>query len=189
LAPAGFFLSLYTVVGAVLMGLGRSDLQFRLALVCGLAMLIGVAVGARFGLEAAAAGVTIGAAAASPFYATTLSRQLGDRWTRVLSNLAWPLTASAVMVLAVLLVRHEVAGGTRVVQLLVSVLTGAAVYTAVLAATSRRQIVDDLQHILPGKAPAHPALERPATLQGSAGRGGRQLQSGQQGRGENPRRR
>ncbi|MGH6957481.1 MAG: oligosaccharide flippase family protein, partial [Caulobacteraceae bacterium] len=45
LAPAGFFLCLYSTIGAVLMGLGRSDLQFRLSAVCGFGMLGGAVLG------------------------------------------------------------------------------------------------------------------------------------------------
>lgn len=158
LAPAGFFLCLYAVIGAVLMGLGRSDLQFRLSLACGVAMLVGVAVGARFGLEGATAGVAIGAASASPFYLATLRGQLRVGWIRMASDVAWPLAATGVMALAVLLARRELVGAGRLFALTACVFVGVAVFAAVLSATSRRQIEEDLRQIVPGAHPgAHEA--------------------------------
>lgn len=152
LAPAGFFMCVYSVVGAILMGLGRSDLQFRLSLVCGLCMLAGVGIGAHFGLVWAATGVAIGAAAASPFYLSLLSGQLGSgARSRILANLVGPTLSSGAMVSVLWLARLALARTDGRIELAALVMIGVAVYATVLSATSGRQMLEDLRRILPAR--------------------------------------
>lgn len=154
LAPAGFFMCLYSVAGAVLMGFGRSDLQFRLSLICGLCMLVGVALGAHFGLVWAAAGVSLGAAAASPFYLAKLSTQLGaGARERLLANFTGPVVSSVAMVAVLSLGRLALSHADRRLELASLVLLGVAVYAASMTLTSGRQLVEDIRRILPDRAP------------------------------------
>jgi O-antigen/teichoic acid export membrane protein len=151
LAPAGFFLCFYAISGAVLLGLGRSDLQFRLSLGSGLAALIGVAVGARFGPTAAAAGVALGAGAVFPLYVAVIARLLRLPWTTIVLNLARPLAASVVMGLAVIIARRELADLPRSLELAALVLIGAVVFVLALALTAGRQLADDLRQTIPSR--------------------------------------
>jgi hypothetical protein len=143
------FLGLYSVVGAVLMGLGRADMQFRLSLACGCSMLLGVVIGSHFGIEMATVGVTVGAAVAAPFYLTTLARQLGVSWLEVARNLSWPLVASSAMALAVLLTRRMTSEAPPVVALGASVLMGAVTFLLIMGAANGRQILADVREIVP----------------------------------------
>src|SRR6185437_4814420 len=45
LAPAGFFLCVYSFIGAIFMGLGRSEYQFRLIVLTGLFLAAGTLIG------------------------------------------------------------------------------------------------------------------------------------------------
>jgi PST family polysaccharide transporter len=156
LAPAGFFLCLYSVMGAVLMGLGRSDLQFRLALAGSCAMLVGVAVGVHFGLWAASFGVSLGSAAAAPLYVLVLAHQLKAHARRLASTLWWPALATAAMTVAVSAIRPSMTAEPQWAQLAACVLVGAGVFCAVLGLGSGRQLREDLRLTLPGSAVAAP---------------------------------
>jgi PST family polysaccharide transporter len=152
LAGAGFFLCLYSLFGAVLMGLGRSDLQFRLSLLSGGAMVVGALVGERFGLNAAAIGVAAGAALAFPFYVVTLSGQLRIDGRATLVTIGRPLIATAVMGLTVLAVRNQLpAAADAWLKLAACVASGVLAFTVTLCATSGRQILDDVKMILPAR--------------------------------------
>ncbi len=152
LAPAGFFLCTCTVAGAVLMGLGRADLKFRLSLASGFAILAGAAIGARFGVEGAALGVTVGAAATSPLYAFALVRRLHMGWRTLMSALAWPLIASVVMAGAVLAARAAMLEAPESLQLAGSVAVGVAVFTVVLGLATGPRLLEDLREVMPRKA-------------------------------------
>ncbi len=150
LAPAGFLLCIYSVGGAVLMGLGRADLQLRLSLAGGVAMLTGVAVGARIGLDAAAGGLAAGALAVLPLYLAVIAGQIGLRRLSALAGLPGPAAALAAMTGCVLLVRWRLAHAGPWPELLAAVAGGAAAFAAVLAATCGRRLLQDLREALPG---------------------------------------
>lgn len=150
LAPAGVFLCLYSLIGAALMGLGRSDLQFRLALACGLAMLAGAGIGSRFGLTGAAVGVTLAAAAPGPVYLATLAARL--RPSRgLLAGLGAPIAATLVMAGAVSLARDWLRPATPALQLIAVVAVGMAVYALMLGLLAGRQIGADLRGLAPSR--------------------------------------
>jgi PST family polysaccharide transporter len=152
LAFGGLFLCLYSVIGAVLMGLGRADLQLRLSLACGVAMIGGVVIGCRFGLTAATLGLSAGAALVFPLYVRALGRQLMKGAGPIVSTVAWPLAATAVMAGAVLFVRQEVTGWAPPLQLAGSVLTGVLTFLVVLAITAGRQLLEDVKQTLPRRS-------------------------------------
>ena len=158
LSVAGFFLCQYALMGAVLMGLGRSDLQFRLSLLGAGGMVVGAVVGQHFGLSAAAAGVSAGAAVVFPFYFATVARQLNIGVGTTLANIGRPLIATAVMALAVLAIRHEVSAANPWAELVACIAVGVVTFTVTLAATSGRQILDDVRMILPARRPASPEV-------------------------------
>ncbi len=149
LAFAGLFLCLQSVIGAVLMGLGRPDLQLRLSLVCGAGIIGGVAVGCSFGLDPAVLGLAVGAAVALPLYLGALAKQLASGARPMMTAVASPLFATGVMAAAVLLVRAQLQTTAPPLQLTGSILAGVLAYFAVLAITSGRQVLEDLKQILP----------------------------------------
>src|SRR5262249_34974061 len=76
LAPAGFFLCVSAFIGAILLGLGRSQDQFRLIVLNGCFLAAGTVLGTRGGAEGVAIGFSIGAALAAPAYLFVLARRL-----------------------------------------------------------------------------------------------------------------
>lgn len=148
LAPAGFFLCIYSLIGAALMGLGRSDLQFRLAFACGLTMLLGALVGAMSGLPGAALGVSLAAAAQAPFYFTVLSRQVPGR-RALLAGLSAPLIATSGMGAMVAVARASTGHLPAAAELVISVAVGVLAYAVLLGVIARRQIGADLRSAVP----------------------------------------
>src|SRR5882672_6254792 len=105
LAPMGFCLCLYSFMGAVLLGLGNSGRQFRLTLLCSVAMVIGSAAGTHFGVTAVATGVSLGAAALAPLYFQALAGELRLPMPEVLSTVGAAPLATLVMACAILAIR------------------------------------------------------------------------------------
>jgi PST family polysaccharide transporter len=153
LSGAGFLICLYSLFSAVLMGLGRSDLQFRLCALCGGGMFAGAVLGRRWGLDGAAIGVTLGMLIAFPFYIAMLARQLHIGGRAALGSVARPLIATAVMAAAVLLVRHQLAASPLWLQLIACVATGVVAFAVTLLATSGRQVLDDVRTLMPHREP------------------------------------
>lgn len=149
LSTAGFFICLYQLFGAVLMGLGRADLQFRLSLLVGGGMTTGAVIGQQFGLTSAALGVGLGMSLALPAYLVVLSRQLGVRTRDLVGGFASPLLATGVMLVAVRAARFGLSGQPPVVDLLAAVGVGVLVFAAAVMATSGRQVLADLRTLAP----------------------------------------
>lgn len=152
LAPAGFLLCLFSIVGATLMGLGRPDRQFRLTLGIGAAILVGAAGGAAFGLTEVGLGVSLACAVAAPWFVRALCQELRIAPAELLSGMGGPAFATAGMAIVVLLVRRAVAHTPDAVQLVAAVVAGAAAYSALLLLVARRQVIADLRGLAPAKA-------------------------------------
>jgi PST family polysaccharide transporter len=153
LAGAGFFICLYSLLGAILMGLGRSDLQFRLSILCGGAMSVGALIGRHFGLEFAALGVSLGMAVSFPFYLWVLGRQLGADTAQLLAGIGAPLIATGVMALVLLAIRHLLPGLPPMLLLAGCISAGVASFALALAFTARQQIVDDVAVMMASRRP------------------------------------
>ena len=154
LSGTGFFICLYSLLGAVLMGLGRADLQFRLCALCGGGMFAGAVLGQRWGLNGAAIGVTVGILIAFPFYMVMLAKQLKVDGRAALAGLARPLIATGAMAAAVAVVRQRIEGAEPWLQLIACIATGVVAFAVVLLATSRNQVLDDVRMLLPRREPA-----------------------------------
>ncbi|HVA13791.1 MAG TPA: lipopolysaccharide biosynthesis protein [Stellaceae bacterium] len=148
LAPAGFFLCLYSFIGAALMGLGRSAEQFRLVLLSGVLLGAGTVIGARYGGVGVAAGFSLGAALAAPVYLRTLSRQLLISTHAIASEILAPIVATLAMVLAISVLRREIGAWDPWLQLVALVLCGLVSFSSVLAAISWRRLWEDLHWLL-----------------------------------------
>jgi len=159
LAPAGFFLCFYSIVGAVLMGLGRSQSQFRLTVLSAVAMSAGAFAGSRFGAEGVAAGMSVAGLLLAPAYVGELARRLSLGPVAFSREFAPALGAAGLMMLAVAVSRVETSRWTDWGQLAAAVATGAVVYAAALALFSGRRLLADLKGIAPqaGPEPLSPA--------------------------------
>ncbi|MGZ3272335.1 MAG: lipopolysaccharide biosynthesis protein [Caulobacteraceae bacterium] len=158
LAPAGVFFCFCSIVSSVLMGLGHSKSQFRLTALATVATGAAALVGSRFGVAGVAAGVSVAGLALSPVYIGVLARQLGLGPLELGAQIAPPLAATGVMMLAVGLVRTQTAGWSNVSQLAAAVATGVVAFALALVLLSGRRLLDDLRGVLPqaGSAPSKP---------------------------------
>jgi len=169
LAPAGFFVCLYSFLGAVLLGSGNSSQQFKLTLFCSLAMVIGALSGAQFGPLGVALGVSLGAAALAPFYLRSLAHELGASVASFVLTSVAPLTAACVMVLTVAGIRMEIAELPMAVQLAISVAAGVLSFVPVVILLGGRKFLEDLRRIRPQAAELEselqPSLQAAQTLE------------------------
>jgi PST family polysaccharide transporter len=148
LAPAGFLLGFYGFVGAILMGLGRSEYQFRLVVMSGCFLALGTLFGARYGGNGVAAGLSIGAALAMPAYLFTLSKQLVTPIRVIAREILSPFIATLAMAVAVMGLMQRLPPWNPALQLSALVLCGCVVFVMVLALTSGRRLWQDLQWLL-----------------------------------------
>jgi PST family polysaccharide transporter len=158
LAPAGFFLCVYSFMGAVLMGLGRSEYQFRLILLSGVCLALGVILGGSYGGEGVACGFSFGAALAVPFYLYAFSRQLGIPVAQIVRETSAPLVATLAMAVGVLALERALPDWPPAVGLAALVLAGAISFGVVLAAISGRRVWADLQWLFAPHRAAEPEL-------------------------------
>ena len=156
LAPAGFFICLYSFVGNVLLGLGNSARQLTLTLLCSAAIFIGAAVGSRFDIVGVGTGVSLGAAALVPAYLHALSSELRISISAIVSNIIAPPAAAAAMILTVLGVRLEITHFPAVLQLVAAVASGLIAYGAVFAVLEGRKFAEDIRRLKPGRADLSP---------------------------------
>lgn len=148
LAPAGFLLCVYSFIGAILMGVGRSEQQFRLVVLSGCFLGAGTLVGARFGGEGVAAGFSVGAVLAAPAYLVVLSKHLATPVRHVLHEALAPCIATLAMAVVVLALLQRLSGWNPVAQLAFLSLAGMVGFVSVLVAISGGRIWRDLQWLL-----------------------------------------
>jgi O-antigen/teichoic acid export membrane protein len=161
LAPAGFLLGVYSFIGAILMGLGRSEYQFRLLMLSGCFLALGTLLGARYGGEGAAAGFSIGAAVPIPAYLFMLSRQLLTPIGVIARELLSPFVATLAMAVAVTGLMQRLPSWNPALQLSALSLCGFVVFVLVLAITSGRQLWQDLRWLLASNRQVDGGLANP----------------------------
>jgi PST family polysaccharide transporter len=148
LAPAGFFLCVYSFIGAIFMGLGRSHYQFRLTVLSGCFLAAGTLLGARYGGEGVAAGFSIGAVLVAPVYLIALSRLLLTPIHAILHEVVSPAVATLAMAVAVIALTQRLPAWNPALQLSALALCGFVTFTAVLGLIAGRQLWRDLQWLL-----------------------------------------
>lgn len=148
LAPAGFFLCVSAFIGAILLGLGRSQDQFRLMVLNGCLLAAGTVLGTRGGPEGIAIGFSIGAALATPAYLFILAKRLSTRMRSIAGEAIPTLVATLAMAVAVSALLRRLPPWSPVLQLAILVLGGAITFFIVLAAISGRRLQQDLRWIL-----------------------------------------
>src|SRR5215471_5249277 len=149
LAPAGFFLCLYSFMGAVLLGLGNSARQFMLTALCGIAMLLGALLGTRFDINGVAIGISAGAALLAPFYLNAIANEMRLSGAMLLSVLVPPLAATTIMTVVMLAIHGELTQLGDEAQLLAIIVVGTLSFAAAIALTGGRRFIEDLKYFRP----------------------------------------
>jgi O-antigen/teichoic acid export membrane protein len=148
LAPAGFFLCLYSFVNAVLMGLGHSNQKLRLIILAGCSIGIATLVGSHFGTFGVALGFSLGTGAVAPLYLLVLSRELATSKRVIMGEIATPITAAGIMTLIVSSALHWQTGWDPWSRFFTSVAIAAPIFIAVLGALSWRSVAADLRWLI-----------------------------------------
>jgi PST family polysaccharide transporter len=150
LAPAGLFICLYSLFGAVLLGLGNSARQFTLSLLCGTAIFIGSLIGSRFGTVGVAIGVSVGASTLLPSYVHAVAVELRTSASAIASHLIAIPPAAAVMILTLMALRFEISHLPDLAQLALAMAGGLVAYGAIIAVLDGRKFAGDLKQLRPG---------------------------------------
>lgn len=143
LAAAGFGFCVCSTMAAMLMGLGKAALQFRLALAMGLATIVTVGGAVWFGVEPASAALACGVWAVGLYYVDQLARDLKTSRMSLLTALAPALAGCLALAAAVLGVRELMQAAPAGAVLGASILAGAAAYAAVIWLCARRRLIAD----------------------------------------------
>jgi PST family polysaccharide transporter len=159
LAPLGIALPVLTLGDALLMGVGRSHKVFLLSILNACLMAVGILVGARFGLQTAAVGVTASVVFTGVLMLLASSYEVLVS-LRILLVALWPSIAGAVIMSISLfwLRAFLIPYATSTVTLVACIFVGAAIYTGVIGLLSWRQLVSDL-YALKGARLTAPQLE------------------------------
>jgi len=144
LCAAGFAFANGMVTGAVLMALGRSHLQFRLAMLGGAATILAVGLFAPFGLDVAAQALGVGILLAAGVALAVLARDLAIPARRIAAAFAPGLVGAAVMSLALAALGPRLAGLPEAAQLALLVAAGGTLYAAVVLVFARRRLAADV---------------------------------------------
>jgi O-antigen/teichoic acid export membrane protein len=163
LAPAGFFVCIYSFLAAVLLGRGNSAQQFAVTALCGLAMFIGAVVGSNFGTVGIATGVSLGAGVLALPYLRAVARQLHTGIGSLAAPFVTPIIAGCVMVLTVVTVRMEISALPLLVQLVVTSTVALLSFVPIVALLEGRTFLDDLKSFRPSagevRSPRDAAVE------------------------------
>ena len=145
LSAAGFGFSIISVAAATLMGLGRSEVQLRLALAAGAVTVAGVAVASSFGVTAVGAAVAGSTLVMMVVYLVVLGRALAVSLGAMAAALAPAALAAAVMASALWIAQAPLADLPALARLAVAAILGTAVYAAVVGVSAGRRLVADLR--------------------------------------------
>jgi PST family polysaccharide transporter len=158
LPAAGFFFSMCAIIATTLMGLGKTALQLRLGLVLGGATIVLVAAAAPFGVTAVSAALALGIGAVCAIYIVQFARSLALGPLRLLSAFAPAGLGCAAMTVALSALRLVLKDIDALLELVLLVGTGAAVYAAVIWITSWRRLLRDASAFAAAQAdrPAEP---------------------------------
>ena len=158
LCPGAFLMCIYGFSGAALLGIGRSGKVFQLTVLTGITLSIGTLAGIPFGVIWAAAGFSLGTLAASPFYLRALSMVMGTATHELVTASFKTFLATAAMACVVLLLKARLSGVPPLLELLVVVPVGAAVYVASSLVLGGKQIFEDVRALRQHR-PAENSLE------------------------------
>lgn len=150
MAPAGLLLSLYGVNSALLLGVGRSDIEFQVCLARLVVTLATVQAAVLLGgARAAAIAISCSAALVTAFYLRAVLRVAGVSWSDFARMGAAPAAASGALALAVLTFRGLLAEDlSLLLRLALCMAVGGFVYLGALFVGYRERFSADLVMIM-----------------------------------------
>jgi PST family polysaccharide transporter len=169
LAAAGFGFCICSTIAAMLMGLGKAALQFRLALAMGVATIVTVGGAAGFGVEAASGALACGVWAVGLYYVDQLARDLKTTRASLLTAMAPALVGCLALAATVLGVRELLRAAPPGVALAAAILAGAAAYALVIWLIARRRLLADARVFSRAHADARAAETDAAAVDAEAG--------------------
>jgi PST family polysaccharide transporter len=143
LAAAGFGFCMCSIMAAMLMGMNKAPLQFRLAVLLGMITVVTVGGAVRFGLEPVSAALACGVSAVGLVYIDQLARDLRTPRASLLRAFLPALFGCIALSAAVLLIRRLLHGAGPGAVLAAAVPAGAAAYAAVVWLVARGPIMAD----------------------------------------------
>lgn len=133
LAPFGLLQALSVVNTSLLLGIGQSGLEFRMASLRAVCVAAGILIGLRGGTEGVAAWVSAGFSIATVFYMRTVLRAGRISLHELLRMASAPVIACAVLVFGVIALRMAALDRMMLTPtLLVSIMSGVLIYISVL---------------------------------------------------------
>ena len=156
LAVAGFGFCVCSMMAAMLTGVGRASLQFRLSIFLGAVTVLTVGGGVHFGLEATSASLAGGMALVSVFYIDQLSRDLKTPRRALFAAFGPAATGCVALAGTLLAVRRLLRHEPPNVVFVLSLLVGLAAYALVVWARSRNQLLADLRAFASAQEDASP---------------------------------
>jgi PST family polysaccharide transporter len=143
LAAAGFGFAHCFVMGAILMGLGRSHLQLRMTALAGVTTVCTIAVFARFGVETAASAIGLAVLFIMLTYLEVLARDLKIRRLRLAGAFAPAALGVGAMAATLWTTAPLLAPLPPLARLGAMIGLGGVVYAAVVLAVARRRLLED----------------------------------------------
>lgn len=154
LCLAGFAFSLCSMVAAIFMGLGRSELQLRLSAIAGAVTVATVAVFAHQGLVAIAWAVAAATALVALGYLAVVARVLRLALRQIAAAALPAVTGAGALAIAVLTAREALVSAPSYVALPALILAGGGAYAAVLGLLFRSEVKADVKTLLAAHAEA-----------------------------------
>jgi O-antigen/teichoic acid export membrane protein len=145
LTLAGFGFATCLVCGAIMMGLGRSQIQLRMALTSAVTTITLIALFARQGVETASLAVALGVAAVTVAYLSVLAHDLEIPLRRLAGAFAPAAVGAAALAGALALAGPPLSLLPDLSRLAAMIGLGAVVYSAVAATLGHRQFRQDLR--------------------------------------------
>ncbi|MFY9641725.1 MAG: lipopolysaccharide biosynthesis protein [Rhodomicrobium sp.] len=145
LAPLGIINTVFILNGAVMLGAGRSGVEFWTTIMRTAAAVTGIIAGLHWGPQGVACGISAAAAISGFFYMRMVLRICRISVHSVLEAAFVPLAASAAMASTIIVARMVLFDGISAsAGLPLSILLGAATYLSALFFLSREKFVQDI---------------------------------------------
>jgi len=148
LLPLGITQAMGAPIGGVLIGMGRADLSLRLNLVSSTATILAICIGVAFNSIAVAAGISLAAIVSCANVLRVYMRECKVSLKEIATSLKAPLTAALLMGCTVVIIQTTVFVELHLIaRLLISILTGIAVYSAILFGLFHDHVSEDIKTI------------------------------------------
>nr|WP_232474573.1 oligosaccharide flippase family protein [Roseomonas rubea] len=145
LAPAATMQAIGWLSMAVLLGRGRSGLQFRVALIGTTLTLAGLLMGVGYGLTGVAAGIAAATVAGNGVYLATAMRELRLKPGELAAAIWPPLAAAVVMAGGVVALRSLLPGIGAVPTMTLAIIGGALLYVGSLTVLAPGPLAADIR--------------------------------------------